>query len=378
MDFELPLAPPLRIRLEDPPTRVARFLEAELGGARTGGAGRGPADVTVRFVESLTPPAEWDRFGLSMAIADGTLEVIEGDRRARIALSDSGRVAAEVERLMPLDSVRRRVVLPCVALAALKRDAVVLHASATRGPLGTVLLLGEQGVGKTGLVVDLVAAGHGYVADDQLLLTRDAELIGLQGLLALRIDTLAARKDLGRQARSTGWRTARALRSVLRASRRLTARIPSSIARQMTGALQRMDDALSAHCFFLEPERVFPPHEECPAARSIRGFLITVGTPALAEPASEDLAERWVLDAVRVAHEPLTELLTYAARTSRRWERVLADSLCAQRTVVGSAVGRMAFTRLRIEPQSTGSEAARLIAELADTPGSTGGVAGTA
>jgi len=224
-----------------------------------------------------------------------------------------------------------------------------------------VLLLGDQGVGKTSLLVDLVAAGHSYLGDDQLFLSSDGQMTPLQGLLELRIDLLASHPELGGLAKSTGWRQARALRSVLRGAGTIAVHLPTRLGRRTARALRRMDDSLSDHCFFVDPRQAFSVDRPCVQALPTRVYLLSQGTPDLVEPATPEMIERWLLEEVMIAYRDLFELMTAAARVSPRWRSALDEALAAQRSVVAGAAGQLTATRVRAEPAGAVARFARVI-----------------
>lgn len=352
MDIAIPLTPPLVVRFEGAPPAAARFFDSEYGHMRVAAGELDDPDVLIRFVDSLPQPRVWESFGPPMGYADDELVVVDPGGQARIVLSEDGRLRADIEYTMPLDTVRRRVVLACLALAALGRDSVVVHASATSDTAGSVLLLGDQGVGKTGLLIHLVDTGHTYVADDQLFLTRDARLIPLQGHLELRLDVLASHAELGRLAKSTGWRQARALRSTVRGLYRLVSGIGATATGRVARGLERIDGSLSDHCFFLDARQAFPATRQDAHEAPPRIYLLSRGAPDSVEPAPGEMLKRWLLEESTIAYGPLFELMTAAARISPRWRDALDAAVATQLSVVTDAASRLSATRVRIAPEA--------------------------
>jgi HPr kinase/phosphorylase len=95
------------------------------------------------------------------------------------------------------------------------RDEHLLHASAVAWPAGGLIILGASGSGKSGLALRLMARGARLIADDQVILARDARgeifarapapLVGLieaRGIGIIQVEAVQARValavDLGR------------------------------------------------------------------------------------------------------------------------------------------------------------------------------------
>lgn len=363
MDVVFPLSPPLRVRFEQMPPQAARFFEAEYGRMRVSSSDDAP-DLLVRFVESLPKRETWEYLGPDAVLADDSVVVSAGGAHARIELTDTGAVAATVECGMPIDTVRRQVVIAAIALLALERGAVVVHGSAAVHDGHGVILLGDGGAGKTSVLAGLVAAGHSYVADDQLLLTRDGRLTPFQGLLELRLDTLEHDRRLGELAGSTDWRQARLLRKLTRAGRWMFARIPLRFTSRIAGALGRLEENLSDLCFFVDARSAFETCESSVISMPLRVVFLTRGHPELVESAAPERVRLWLTYEVDTAYEPLMSMMVRAARNSDRWHTLHVQAVDRQKAVIDSVAG-LPGTYLRIAPGPSVDRAVELIDLLA-------------
>lgn len=366
MDVVFPLTPPLRIRFQDAPPRAAQFFESEYGRMSAPPDGADP-DLLVRFVDTLPRPETREYLGPDAELADGALIVIAGGARARIDLNDDGSIVADVEHKMPVDIVRRQVVIAAVALLALGRDAVVAHGSATYRDGQAVILFGDGGAGKTSVLAGLVAAGHNYVADDQLLLTRDGRLIPFQGLLELRLDTLENDARLGRLAVHTGWRQARVLRSLARAGMKVFSSLPTRIARRSAGVLGRVENGLSELCFFVDAREVFEKYESSALDIPLNVFFLTRGHPEAIHSVHPDRVGLWLRDEIGTANEPLVSRMARAGRNSTRWHELHVQVVARQERMI-DALASLPGTYLRIAPGPSVDRAVELIDQMTSHP----------
>lgn len=368
VDIIVPMEQSILVRFTGMTDRIAEFVTGEFGPlASTTHATDLTPDISVTFVDRLPTPSTRDSFGLGAALADDQLRVVDGGAEASIDIVEGGRVVAVVENALPLDTIRRRVIVPCIALLALERGAVVIHGSATATDKQIVLLVGDKGIGKTSLVVGLVEKGHRYVGDDRLLLTEGGAVIALQSLVELRLDLLEGRPSLGRHAKESGWGQARLMRSCLRGCRGALSQLPFRFAHRVAGALALADDALSDHCFFVDSRALFAADDDLPRDLTTHPFLLTRGTPASSSPATPWEIEQWLMESSRHALEPLVALLATGGRTSPRWAQTHTRLLEQQHRIVASAASRMDATRMRLADDETWEQSVQRLFEAATT-----------
>jgi len=366
VDVSIPVVGGFIARFEALPPEAERFFGAEYGHLKTRPAPE--AHVTVRYVDRLPEFATWQSLGPRAMLADSALVILDSGGRASIAIDERGHLTALVEPGMPIDVVRHRVVLPVLGLFATRRDAVIVHASATCGPTGAVLLLGEKGVGKSSVLAGLVARGHSYYADDRLLMTRQAGLLPLQGMLELRLDYLLSQPELGRAVRSTGWQQAHVARSMVRTTRSAASKMRFRFARRTAGALASLESALDAHCYFIDPNVAFATVDRCAELQRPHAFVVSHGTPeSVAELGAEEL-RTWLCAEVDAAYRPLAELLESAARISPEWRAVREDMRARIAAIVSEAAGHMTATNVRTIPQPGAERVTDIIAGLTAAP----------
>jgi hypothetical protein len=153
-------------------------------GAPTAAPSRAP-EVTLRFTPRVEPgELTWIERGTT-GFSDGRFFVFQlGRRRVRACLSldasDGWKIACES------GSLPSRLILPVVRLAALRRGAAALHASAFAFGGRGVLASGWPHGGKTTALLAFMERGARFVADDWVLLACDGSRVtGLPGTVTI-------------------------------------------------------------------------------------------------------------------------------------------------------------------------------------------------
>ncbi len=370
LQIAVQLTPPLVVRFEGLPPHVAQFLLGEYGRLRSPECEDGQADFVFRFLDSIHRSADWESLTPHTMLCGDSFILLDKSGRARITFSESGPEAADIEHDASLDFVRFRVIDPVVTALALQRDGMVVHGSATCSPQGGVLLLGRPGCGKTRTMLELVAAGHGYVGDDRLLLAHGCRLLPLQGLLGLKMSALQEHPALMRTASPEGYRAARTGRRALRTAQMALRAIPGNVARQAAEGFRRVEADIDRHVFLVDPKRTLPGstfHDQVDVAVA---YLLSCGSPELVEKAPRPVLENWLLDAAAHEHEALIGLLRPAALVRPRWRARLDEVVTRLREVADGASGKFPALRVRTPPgAATGAATLQIPSAPADTSG---------
>lgn len=176
-DFEVPGV--LRVRAHDASSDDLAAVARAVGSPRA--ATNEPADVTVRFVDELSPALLHILDGGTMGYDDERVYFLEATGRRAVAGVTLGERWGEALIVCRRGARRVPFLSAAVDFAALARGWVPVHGSAwvTRGGLG-VVAAGWARSGKTGALLEACEAGAIPVGDDRVLLSRDgSRMIGL-------------------------------------------------------------------------------------------------------------------------------------------------------------------------------------------------------
>jgi hypothetical protein len=295
------------IRLVDPSPSDVTAVSGWIG---TPAALSDPPDLTIRFVEDLSPdgPVEWIE-PHSIGFGDAGLFLYTADSRA--APTGCLRLEGPGPRWeLRCRAGRGRVpfLRPLIDLAVSAKGVFALHASAFTYRGSGVVVAGWARSGKTTALLAFMARGAAYIGDDRIYLRAgENRIYGLAQPLALRTTHLA---ELPRLARTVGRRGRMRLRlcAALERTASRAARIESfgDLPRRVAGAASDASVSVS-------PDRLFG---ECPLqGRLDKAFL------AIAQDSSEvrvdpveprHLAERLIFS-IRAERLPLWRLY-YAFR----------------------------------------------------------------
>jgi hypothetical protein len=176
-DFEVPGV--LRVRAHDASSDDLAAVARDVGSVRA--ATREPADVTVRFVDELSPASLRILDGGTMGYDAERVYFLEGTGYRAVAGVTLGERWGEAQIVCRHGARRVPFLSAAVDFAALARGWAPVHGSAwvTRGGSG-VLVAGWARSGKTGALLEACEAGATPVGDDRVLLSRDGlRMIGL-------------------------------------------------------------------------------------------------------------------------------------------------------------------------------------------------------
>jgi hypothetical protein len=176
-DFEIPGV--LRVRARDASSDDLAAVARDVGSARA--ATREPADVTVRFVDELSPASLRMLDGGTMGYDDERVYFLEGTGHRAVAGVTLGERWGEALIVCRRGARRVPFLSAAVDFAALARGWAPVHGSGWVTPGGSgVVVAGWARSGKTGALLEACEAGATPVGDDRVLLSRDgSRMIGL-------------------------------------------------------------------------------------------------------------------------------------------------------------------------------------------------------
>lgn len=144
--------------------QARQHFAQEYGAARCAGVDHRGADVHVHVEFATRLPAGGTHGGHKTVRWSVQVEP-PGHRPTTARIVLAGR-----PRRFALSLVQGFVVEPLVSLAVARSGGVLLPAAALERTTGAVIVLGRSGAGKTSVVARAIAAGHGALGDDQVLL----------------------------------------------------------------------------------------------------------------------------------------------------------------------------------------------------------------
>lgn len=285
---------------------------------------------------SIQPMADAPAFrDIQHAAGDGLVTAYDGERayllrgRHACVVPDPLREAPAVFAYtpgFPMHELVRSYVRPAVALAALRRDTVVVHASAVSINGRAVLIGGWSESGKTEIALALAEAGAAFLSDKWTIVRADGSVcpfpasVGVRRWVLPYLPTLQARLPRAAKAQLVGAAAVSfASRPFQRSFRNALLREAGSRAAQLTALADRA--ALSVDQVRAAYGTVGDVTRPVPLGLVVLLSTVAPGTPLAAAPVDPGVVARRLAQAAafeRRAYFSVTERVRYGGASDER------------------------------------------------------------